>query len=458
MPLFRRNVCTRRSPLLRRLTQLAVFLSIVALAVSAHPGNSAAQRAGAYPPDTTLVKQPQPPLAEPPLRGPATLYPDLGTSVVRAADVPHHYSKDSPWNADESLAKTNDGTILNGSTFVPTGKKLSGGPVVANEHRVWSNTDPRYVYGVHAQNRQWIRMDATNPANNVVLATFPQYSYLSFGGYEGTIDNADSGVALIGDHAKIFLINPKTGATRCSITSGPNYGTEPDATGMSQDGKYIVVNWKNQQIDAYLASDCSFHRHLSDLSSHQDSCVSTAGEQVMVGFGYGPGHFNHIYMIRLSDGQMTVIGDWDNSIRGHLSCRNIKRPGWAYVSVYTNQYDAYQAGTVTLHRIFAVKLDGSKTVENFAWDHQATPGTYDDAPVASPSPSGTRVWWKLNWDGTSSGVHSFVAGMQPLAAGTPPSSGGITPIPAGGGTPPGGGAGAGGTGGGSSGGLSNCAR
>jgi len=369
----------------------------VSVAVTTAPPTAVAL----YPADTRMSKQSQPPLAEPPLRGSAT-FADLGTIVTRAADSPHHYAKDSPWNSDETKALLLNGTVLDATTFVPTGVNILGS-VQANEHRAWSNTDPRYVYGAHYQNRQWVRMDATDASKNVVLATYGQYGSVSFGAYEGTIDANDTGVVLVGDGRVPFLVDPKTGAVRCTVTSGGGYGGSVSDTGISQDGQYLLVNW-GSRIDAYRASDCSFLRQLTSAGSHYDACVSSTGDQVILQL---PGN---VVMTRISDGQQTTIYNADSSFRGHVSCRNLKRPGWAYLSLYNDTCDSYQQNMVSLHRVFAVKLDGSQTVENFAWDHQACPnGGYSNDPMAAPSPTGTKVWWKTNWDATSSGVHSFVA-------------------------------------------------
>src|SRR6266496_2056865 len=210
---------------------------------------------------------------------------------------------------------------------------ILAGPVAANEHRTWSNTDRRYVYGVHQQRRQWVRMDATNPAASTVLATYANdgaghpIAGLSFGYYEGTLDVNDTGAVLIGYDRRgtrryPFLVDPKTGAIRCTVTSGGGYGGQADNAGMSQDGQYLLVQWDAVSVDAYRASDCSFLRRLTtNGNGHFDTCVSTAGDQVIVQAN-GP-----LEMVRISDGQTTTVYDADDNLSAHLSCRNVKRPG-----------------------------------------------------------------------------------------------------------------------------------
>jgi hypothetical protein len=347
-----------------------------------------------YPTASQMTRRSMPSLSAPAL-GETIRFSDLGTTVTRAANTRHHYAKTSPWNVDESLAMTLDGRIYDGKTFEPIRFVT-----LPNEHKTWSNTDPRYIYGANKAQRQWVRVDATT-GSAVALATYSQYSTVSYGAYEGNMDSGDTGAALIGNGNRPFLINPKTGAVRCSVTGGGGYGRSASDSTMSQDGRYMLVNWVGYGIDAYNASDCSFARKLTSRNSHYDACISSAGEQVVV----QPGGSASIVMTRISDGAATAVYS-DSSLRIHVSCRNTKRPGYAYVSVYNQTCDSVLTGMDAFHRIFSVKLDGSRATESYAWDHQPCPAPYNDNPMAVPSRDGSRVWWKVRWDGT---LASYVA-------------------------------------------------
>ncbi len=345
-----------------------------------------------YPPTMTLVHATQPSMSEPAL-GASALFTDLGTTVTHVSDGRHHYAKTPVWNVDESLAVLNDGRLLDGATYayirtlnLPLG------------HRTWSNTDRRYIYGAAHAARQWIRVDATTNTSTV-LATYSQYSSITYGAYEGNMDDGDTGASLIGNGTTPFLINAKTGAVRCTVKSGGGFGHTVSDTTMSHDGNYMLVNWDGYGVDAFRASDCSFARKLTSATSHYDACVSQAGDQVYVSAAGS--------MVRISDGQVTQVWS-DSASRKHVSCRNTRRPGWAYASVYDDPCDSTLQNMKAFHRIFAAKLDGSGTVENFAWDHQACPSDYNTFAMAVPSRLGNRVWWKVNWNGSSS-LHSFVA-------------------------------------------------
>jgi hypothetical protein len=73
-----------------------------------------------------------------------------------------------------------------------------------------------------------------------------------------------------------------------------------------------------------------------------------------------------------------------------VSCRNINRPGWCYVSDFGN----YSTSPIGDEQIYALKLDGSRAVEVFGVDHGSpnvddTDNSYTTRAV--PSRDGRRV-------------------------------------------------------------------
>lgn len=362
-----------------------------------------------YPFETTLTKQNQPSMTEPNLLETKT-FSDIGTKVTRVSNIRHHYSKNNPWNSDESLALVGTqgtGTILNGNTYAVTGTGYS----FMSGHRTWSNMDPRYIYGTQNASNQWVRLDATN-GTRTALHTYTadelglsSLTNIDYGKSEGNMDNNDTSVVLIANGLVPFIANPKTGNFRCKITK--TYINVYD-TNMSQDGNYALVTYNengNIAIDSFNPQTCIFQRTvITSRVSHWDACVSQAGEQVIV-TSIG----SSFRMYRLSDGADLGVQYSDSALRQHISCRNTKRPGWAYISAYNDTCDSTATDAKMFNRVFAIKLDGSQKVQVFAWDHQACPSNYDQNSMASPSRYGDRVWWKTNWDGVSSGIHSFVA-------------------------------------------------
>jgi hypothetical protein len=137
------------------------------------------------------------------------------------------------------------------------------------------------------------------------------------------------------------------------------------------------------------------------MNSHYDSCVSAAGRQVIVA--------ETGVMYDMQNGAKTQIFNRDSGLL-HISCRNTKRPGWVYISNDNAEAScSTRTGGQHYQRVYALKLDTTGTRENYAWAHSKCPSSYSAATMAAPSPSGTRVWFKGNWDGQTSAVHSYVA-------------------------------------------------
>jgi hypothetical protein len=118
-----------------------------------------------------------------------------------------------------------------------------------------------------------------------------------------------------------------------------------------------------------------------------------------------------VVAVRLDNGaKTTLLGAEQMSWNIHVSCRNTRRPGWAYISEF--------AGTPTSPKadnqgVFAVKIDGSRTVNRFAHAHHSLVEAYERAPMAVPNPDGTRVMWASDWDSGTAPVYGYVATQSP---------------------------------------------
>jgi hypothetical protein len=389
-----------------------------------------------YPPAVPMVKYAQPSVARPAPGASVTNVfsptdPTQNTVTTRASDRLHHYPKSAVWNIDESLMLVSPTPgvytayprfVIDGTTYADV-RDLST-PLSGVEHRLWSNTNPRYLYGVTSAAKQWVRVDAVS-ATATVLKTYAASDFdgltslnaISFGSFEAEIDNADTGAVILGTAGaynsdgmtKATLINPGNGAVRCKVTGGPHYGQAILDAAMSQDGNYfsLFFGGPNYAIDAYRASDCTFQRTLTTSTGHYDNCVTPAGDQVAVVISWP-----NVMAYRFSDGQATVVYSepGKSTGAGHVSCRNVKRPGYAYVSAaYGPGTDSTFASMAIFHRIFAVRLDGSQRVENYGWDHVMYPTQVDAGyPYATPSPNGDRVRFNSQWDANGA-ASSYVA-------------------------------------------------
>jgi hypothetical protein len=106
----------------------------------------------------------------------------------------------------------------------------------------------------------------------------------------------------------------------------------------------------------------------------------------------------------LRDGSVTELTK--AGFLSHISTRNLKRPGWAYVTYghYEPNWPPYWSEVV------AVKLDGTR-VERIAHLHSTYFGN-ESEPHAVPSRDGERVVFASDWGEGSNPIQSYVADFR----------------------------------------------
>jgi hypothetical protein len=170
-------------------------------------------------------------------------------------------------------------------------------------------------------------------------------------------------------------------------------------------GKYISANVNNDNAKVFNLDGSQVGNTWSTYGcpSHYDLTVDQNGDEVAVGVcktGY-----KGIVKRRLIDGKITVIFPVGAS---HTSARNIRRPGWVYVTgLYYAPY---------LDEILAIKLDGTE-IEKFA----RIPNNkvdYESEPHGSPSPDGTKVIIASNWGLGSRPVQDYVVELMNMGTTT----------------------------------------
>ena len=337
--------------------------------------------AAVYPPDTTYAGTKSVPALARPGYLQSVIDPVFGTKITRISDesmglsnaqyMQVHYSKDQPWNHDMTLIKLNNTrSILDAKTF-----QIFLKPSGITESR-WSTVDPNIMFYVTGSTlHKWnVRTNA-----DAVLHTFS--GALEIGPYEGNLSVGDRHIIVnVGTLAIVYDIVGDV------IVSQKDLGAIDWAT-MSQSGNYIVVRPDPQTlgVDVYDRA-FNFLRHIFNIGQHGDCGYDAAGNEVYV-------QMCSMEMARLDNGQVTNLG---LNYCGHLSTRGDLRPGWALVSETTS------------HEVFAIKLDGSKTVERFAHD-RSTGATYDSQTKAVISPDGSKVAFNSDWG--SGTTYAYVAEM-----------------------------------------------
>ncbi len=326
---------------------------------------------------------------------------------------PHHeYSKVQPWNIDETLYKFYSVAVFDAVTHRIV-RELPGDFYPS----YWSNTDPDLLYSFREDGSIQTLRVASGAREE--LGRLDGFDRVALGPGEGNIDIHDHRVTLACKDGEDLVVVVWDLVTRATVTTRRFPGAWGSDTGMpehvdwvsvSQSGDFVVILWDTGPpwdvepfdghfgVEVYDAASMAFLRRLVRYGNHGDLGFTPDGEEVYVQFWGEDGTINAYH---LDDGQTDVIAtDSDfGSGDAHLSCRNILRPGWAYVST-----DPSRGGL-----ILAVKLDGSGTVELFG-HHMSSAATYTKSPMPVPSPDGRRVMFKSDFgDTTAEVVYAFVA-------------------------------------------------
>lgn len=343
--------------------------------------------------------------------------PTFGTQITRIGDVAkfgvakpyHHYSKDQPWNSDGTLIMM-DGwpaAILDGKTLKKIREINPSG-----DHHVWSNTNPNIIYGCSAN-----KFESQSPASGVkkVLHTFTEYTSISLGDWEGNISNDDQYAALRCAKSGINYVVVYN-ILKDSVVAVKNIGSRvPNNVAISQSGKYVAIQWNvdgtgsQEGITIHKSSDLSYVRQVSFRGgTHYDLGYDTKGNEVCCMSGDNRG----IIAVNLENGSIIqVTKDADMSWPIHISCRNLNRPGWLYLTDFAASYG--ETTKPNYQQVYAVKIDGSNTVNCFGHVHHSTREEYDRSPFGVPNRDGSIVMFRSDWNNANGEIDSYVATMLP---------------------------------------------
>lgn len=340
---------------------------------------------------------------------PGTTIPNLAGGPVWDKVARHIYSKNAAWNCDQSLLLLGrhfgfpSMLFLEGTNYKPVfGRNTSPG----SELR-WHPTQPNLmVYVTDNSVGFWdVRGDSTE-----IVAKFPGYSELNIGPWEGNLSIDGRLMVLGGKKAGDHIAFAYDLVEKRKHADLVFQHIDVDWVSVSPTGKYIILNGRisgaaGDQTQIYDLNGRKIGEPWTEYGrpSHFDLAVDSRGEDVAVGVSKSKPDDGRVIKRRLRDGKITVLtpGGYAN----HVSTRNVKRPGWAYVS-YLHRGPTWPP---YWGEVVAVKLDGSLTVERIA--HLRTSGTdYLTEAHAVPSPDGRRVLWASDWnEGLPNPVGGYVA-------------------------------------------------
>ncbi|MCF6279822.1 MAG: T9SS type A sorting domain-containing protein [Flavobacteriaceae bacterium] len=338
----------------------------------------------------------------------------------------HEYSKTQVWNTDQTRYKIASWKVYNTTTYQEIHQLVDMDP------SYWSNTDPDLMWSFRENGDVKKHVISTNSTQ--VVANIPGYEVVKLGPGEGNMDKNDHYVALVGKKTNgdldVIIFNLQTlqidytktfaGAWGNGNTSSPDF---IDWVSVSQSGDYVVINWRNALnqinnyyldqagvnhygVEVYNRADMVFQNRIIPYGNHGDLGYAIDGDEVYVQF-YGEYGGGKIYMHKLNGSASSIVLNThsDFGVSGHISCRNINRPGWAYVTMSELNESA---------QIVAVKLDSSGLTEHFG-HHFSSALSYDQAAMAVSSPNGDKICFKSDFGtdpiGGSEVAYSFFANV-----------------------------------------------
>jgi hypothetical protein len=311
--------------------------------------------------------------------------------------------------------------LVDGNTYTPIAINAWWG----DDEKKWSAIYPNIYYAMEhyhdtngdgTNDHAFVKRDVTPVLNGdttpdkEVLISFSGdiYDEVLLGKYEGNIDHHDKYVAFAARKkneeyltAIVYNIQDDLITTETNLTAihwaDTNGYQILDWISVSPSGEYILIDWKkdpeNPNADFSYSIDeydiqMNFIRELSAQGQHGDIGVDINGADTYIQFEFGPR--SGIWAYNLETGAETqLLPSKYNG--GHVSCRNYNRPGWCYLSTKQEGY----------REVFALKMDGSGTVNRFAQTHMSAGDS-----EGGTNPEGTKILFQSNWDGaTSNGTY-----------------------------------------------------
>jgi len=317
----------------------------------------------------------------------------------------------SAWNSDMTLLRL-IGRIYDAETLkeIPLTKNKLGGevndllkkPESGASGIRWSKHNPNVLYVMSGENKFYkltINANRTFLTEELIIDLSNMHRSFSMGGDEGNIDYEDRYVVLTSiekdknDDVYAVLLDIKAkhlvwGPRNLNIIKD-NF----DWMSISPSGNYIVMS-THEGMKLYNRNFEEI-RMLANEAGHGDICYDQNGNEMYAQFRSG-GRGTFGFILNNSHQYQEPIKLLDSNYGdGHISCRNYKRKGWAYLSTREHGY----------REVFALKLDGSKKVQRFAKTYargEEDPKLGNDFytaryPFGVPSPDGTRILFKSDY-------------------------------------------------------------
>ena len=349
--------------------------------------------------------------------------PTFGTKLMRITDVISvsnsgavvpMYSKTQPWNADGLLLLTykqggihqlRDGRTYEFIRNLGWEHEKNTYPPADIESLWWHPTDPDIlIYPCTDKRTETPRMIRYRVSDGTVesICTFPEYKKdWGFGAMaEGNMSSDARWVALRGtrraDKVREYFVYDMQEKRKHAARTLPYKLI--DWISISPLGNYVVVNAVTEGVHVY-DRDMNLLNSSPEKGEHADLGVDMDGNEVFVSFTF-KSIKERLYMMRLSDGHKTTLSGtidaydkvyWTGT---HVSCRNTRLPGWAYLCTVVGK----GKGKPLHKEVYRVRLDGSRHIERLAHHRSDNRvGGYWAEPHLAVNQNGTRMIFASNW-------------------------------------------------------------
>lgn len=323
----------------------------------------------------------------------------------------HRYSSTQAWNADQSLLALTNGCngicFLDGRTYQPAFHRL------VNDDCKWHPSDPALMICIsHREIYAWA------PRSNAKTTIYApaDYTNLQFGPYKGNLSRDGNRLVVVAKNEAGALV-----AFAYDLSARKKYpdidlGSLPGTNaycGMSPSGRYIYCFHRTDEgtettyiftVDGVQIQHWTEHHR----PGHGDMAIDEDGSDVYVGISKADPDKWHVIKRRLDDGRVTDLAPAGDGT--HVSTRNIKLPGWAFVS-YEGSYSKVvgnPGGAPFYQEVVALRIDGSGEIRRIAQTRNAKNGYYSETH-ASPSPDASQVIWSSNWGEADGPVADYVS-------------------------------------------------
>ena len=422
-------------------------------------------------------------VTDPTFGGQVTRISDQAAYSTSKQYIEHNYAKVAAWNADGSMLLLDgdywgSGWFADGTSYAFLRQvNLPNG----NHSARWSNVNPDNLYGVtsgtvsgcsQTENKFVVihpKSDTKSTPTQTVLHTFAEFDAcagMSFGLEEGNFSNDDSLGSVIGWSSTHSSWGLTTFSMANTLTATPTVteiatywfgsagGTsnDPDTAGwnnitVAPKGDGVLMQWNTEGTGLHQGVEwynpqLSTVRHIAATYDHWDVGLDANGNELAVLTCDQPGgaSTNKCDGVSQSGGAPFLAAYYldGNGPTGqtvnlypqgypnltesiHVSCRNqFARPGWCYISDMQNNPSA----PIGYEQIYALKLDGSHTVEVFGVDHGSNntcSSCNEYAAKGVPNRDGSKVLFTSDWGlGASSPAYDYVASWpQPAASSIP---------------------------------------